>query len=175
MRIDLQELYEWRWTDPENNLVLPYYTRPCLDWLMQQPLEGKNVFEYGVGGSSVWYQAKGANLYGVESSKDWFDTVKLETEDANIELCYDSNKYVRSIIKHPVTFDYIIVDGIERDRCTIQAIQRMAVGTKLILDNWDQPSAYTPSKQVKELVESMNLIIYPQEGHPDWKTLVAWI
>lgn len=172
MSINLQEIYEWRWIDPSNGLVLPYYTRPCLDWLMKLDLKGKRIFEYGCGASTVWYRNKGAKVFGVESNENWHKAV-MDACDCNIKLSTpDAYPYE---IRGEFKYDIIVIDGIERDLCLKPSLQYLKKGGLLIIDNFDQPSAYVPSKTVKDAVLSLNHIIYPQPGHPDWKTLVAWI
>lgn len=177
--INLQELYEWRWVDcasgASNGLVLPYYTQDCLKWLMEQHLSGKRVFEFGVGSSTAWYHAKGVECFGVESNPEWYEAVTSVVNDkSRIDLCTIPQFYANAIRQWKKEFDYIIVDGIERDACVPIAIEWLKPGGILIIDNWCQPSAYMPSQSVRDTVTKMKHIIYHQQGHPDWQTLVAW-
>ena len=46
--------------------VLPLYTYPCIEWIDSMDFTGCNIFEFGVGFSSLfWSQIKDANVYGV--------------------------------------------------------------------------------------------------------------
>ena len=55
--------------------VMPMYTYPCYEYLNSIDWTGADVFEYGTGFSTVWWKNKGANIYGVEHNKQWYDKV----------------------------------------------------------------------------------------------------
>lgn len=174
--INLQELYEWRWQDKENGMVLPYYTRPCLDWLVSADLSINLVFEYGLGASSVWYNYRCMNLYGVDDNEEWFDAVSKEVgESSSFSLQKDLDKYPDEIYQWDKMFDLVVIDGKERDRCVQPALNRLNYNGVLIVDNWMQESAdYMPDKKIQEQLLSMQNVVFYQPGHVDWKTLVVW-
>lgn len=175
--IDLQEIYEWRWKDESNGLVLPYYTRPCLDWLQSLDLRDKIVFEYGLGASTIWYADKCKRVYGVESNSDWFLAVtKEKTHNKFCGFTDIPGQYIKSIESWGELYDIIIVDGIHRDECILSSIPFLKKSGFFIVDNWEQPSAYMPSEEaIDRLVfEFDNVTAYEQPGHPDWKTAVFY-
>lgn len=176
--IDLQEMYEWRWKDESNGLVLPYYTRPCLDWLQSIDLKDKTVFEYGLGASTIWYADKCKRVYGVEHNFDWFLAVTKETVPNKFCALADIPfQYMKSIASWGEVFDIIVVDGLYRDECILISLSFLKKGGYLIVDNWNQPSAdYIPSDRVQSILslEFNHSDIYNQPGHEDWKTAVFY-
>lgn len=176
--IDLQEMYEWRWKDESNGLILPYYTRPCLDWLQSIDLKDKTVFEYGLGASTIWYADKCKHLYGTEHDTGWFFAVANEIgKVASICLDDTEDRYIKSIEQWNKKFDIIVVDGLYRDECILISLSFLKKGGYLIVDNWNQPSAdYIPSDRVQSILslEFNHSDIYNQPGHEDWKTAVFY-
>jgi hypothetical protein len=128
----IHPIEDWLTKDDEG-MQMPWYTRPCLEVLDKMDFIGKNVFEYGCGHSTLWYRKRGANVFGVDSNPEWakFAGVDLETQE---------DDYVMSIygMDYPL-FDIVCIDGIYRDRCTEYALDYLAPGGILIIDNYDQP------------------------------------
>jgi predicted O-methyltransferase YrrM len=177
--IDLNVTNEWQHRDPSTGLVLPWYTKYFLDELATWDLSDKVVFEYGAGASTVWWAKKARKVYGVESNVDYHAAVTgILGHTAVIMLpnVNDRETYVNAIKYSSEQFDIIIIDGepIEwRDDCVQPALNCLKPGGKLIIDNWDQPSVWVPSDETREMITALPHVIYPQVGHPDWKTLVA--
>jgi hypothetical protein len=172
--IDLNELHEWRHRDPENGLIMPWLTKPALDEICTWDLKNKYVFEYGVGQSTLWWANKCMWLYGVDTSKEWVQAIHDAVISNSIVACIPiEDIYVTSIrnFKH---VDIVVVDGDFRDKCIWQGLSMLKPGGKMIIDNWQQPSAEWPvSSETIKLVTQLQHTIYPQPGHPDWSTLIA--
>ncbi|HEY3429627.1 MAG TPA: hypothetical protein VGK39_03050, partial [Cyclobacteriaceae bacterium] len=96
--------------------VLPWYTSPCLEWLMGLDLVDKKVFEFGLGDSTLWYVHNGAESYGVDSEISW--CLKVGTINKGYEHTTFMYSYITSIKKYPFQFDFIVIDGLYRDDCT---------------------------------------------------------
>lgn len=177
--IDLNTTNEWQYRDSSNGLVLPWYTKSFLDELVTWDLSDKVVFEYGAGASTLWWAKKAKQVYSVESNPEWWrevhDAVKHTT--AWVKIAEGRWLFEDAIHEYGILFDVIIVDSepIEwRGGCITEAITRLKPGGKLIIDNWMQPSVgWLPSEETQRIVTSLPHVIYSQEGHPDWKTLVA--
>ncbi len=84
--------YFWRWL---NSLQSDYFIRQRLPWLTFEAIErlgtldlkGKNVFEYGSGGSTLFWLDKGAKVVSVEHDLEWYQ--RLQTITARVaELDY---------------------------------------------------------------------------------------
>lgn len=173
MAIHLQESYQWRFFDESNGLILPYYTKPALDWLQSININNKTVFEYGLGASSVWYARKCKRLFGVDNNPNWFDAVDIEIGTrSSILLKRDKKEYVDAINKWEMKFDVIVIDGIERDECVKPALSRLQKGGLLIVDNWMQRTAWVANEETQNILLPMKHTIYKQPDHVDWQTAV---
>jgi hypothetical protein len=154
-------------TKDEHGIQMPWYVRPFLEELDKWDLKAKNVYEYGVGYSSNWYACRGAIIDGVDSSDQWvgFSPTAL----------YTTNKktYIESILTLPTIYDIVVIDGDYRDNCTEYALKALKPGGKLIIDNWEQPSVEPNDWTLtKELIKGMDIKVYKEPTHPDWKTAV---
>lgn len=173
--IDLNTTNEWQFRDAEG-LVLPWYTKSFLDELVTWDLKEKVVFEYGAGASTVWWDSKCRNAFAVESNIEYLNAVRNEVNELSVYFACTKETYLKFITKPRVQYDIVVVDGdpIEwRDNCVTWAIDYLKPGGRLIIDNWDQKSVWVPSDETRKLLADWLVKIYPQEGHPDWKTLVA--
>ena len=58
----------WRYLDTSNNLMYPWYTFGCLEWLNTLDLRDMSVFEYGCGISTLWWNSKVKKCKGVDNN-----------------------------------------------------------------------------------------------------------
>lgn len=164
----MTEIEGWQ-TKDEMGVIMPWYTRPCLEWLQSLDLKGKRIFEYGVGYSTLWYESKGAITWGVDSSEYWAKLCRARhTNDKGIYIRTINDLYILQ-----TKFDIICIDGLWRDECTEHALKKVGKGGYIIIDNWKQASADLADWPITEkLIEGMNTTVYKEPTHPDWKTLV---
>lgn len=162
-----EKLEGGRRIDPSNGLIMPWYTSPCLEWLLKVGVENMNVFEYGVGDSSDWYRASGAyQVYGVDHDKAW-------VKDPFTIYATDKHEYLNAIYEPEIKFDLIVIDGIYRDECFKHALNCIHDDGYIIIDNWRQPSADLEHWPLTEkLIEGMPITIYKEPDHEDWQTAV---
>lgn len=175
--IDLNACNEWQHRCTETGLVLPWYTKSFLDELVTWDLKDKVVFEYGAGASTLWWNKKAKHVFTVESNEPYFEALIKHIGHQSV-MMYTPTKedYINYSTVHPCKWDIVIVDGEPiawRDECVKAAIPHMKPGSKLIIDNWMQPSVgWIPSGETQQLLSQYPVKVYPQEGHPDWKTAV---
>jgi hypothetical protein len=168
--IDISKPNEWQWVDPANGLVFPWYTRPFLEDLLTWDLDGKRVFEYGMGASTLWWIARGAKLESVDSSYEYifavYQALAARREPGPYALM--KGETMEEYVNKPHgRYDIIIVDGEYRDECIAKAYESCDI---LIVDNWIQPSVdWMPSEKTQYLLGEPTGC-YPQPSHPDWKT-----
>lgn len=128
------------------------------------------IFEWGSGGSTIYFSGLVKGVISVEHDKEWFLNVKNEIEKQNIGNCdylliepeinnSDSSlenifisdntkylgmnfkKYCDAINSYPDNyFDLIFVDGRARNGCIKNAISKLKKGGYLILDNSERSS-----------------------------------
>ena len=131
--------------------VMPMYTYPCYEYLNSIDWTGADVFEYGTGFSTVWWKNKGANIYGVEHNKQWYDKVDGK-KLGNIILENDVERYPNTVDAFSVMFDVIVIDGLVRYECVEPAVSNLKPGGMIIFDNSDW------HKNTKELLDTKDLI-----------------
>lgn len=119
----------------QDGKVMPMYTYPCFEWLQSMDWEDAQVFEYGLGFSTVWWtQTAGAKVAGVEHDEKWFNSLTSTDPDICAIHTQDKDKYVSSCEGE---FDVIIIDGEHRAECAKHAIKQIKEDGIIILDNTD--------------------------------------
>jgi hypothetical protein len=169
----IQPIDNWLTLD-EYGMRLPWYTRPCLEWLVTLDLRGKHVFEYGCGGSTWWYRSRGSKVVGVDHDLKWADMAGVYYSGGN--KAFPKAAYLGPISDHIDPFDIIVVDGEYRDDCAAEALNFIKHGGYLIIDNYNQPSV-EPNTWDKFHAALDNVIgyrrtLYKEPSHQDWHTLV---
>ena len=116
-----------------------------------------NVFEYGSGGSTIYFAKRAASVTSTEDNREWLERVQAHLAAEAIsnatllfrpfDFChpvdFEKSDYLQSIPDRP--FDMIIVDGTEesvqvRPTCFRYAETRIAPGGVIIVDDsWRYP------------------------------------
>jgi hypothetical protein len=73
--------YAFRWIlSLKDNYLLknkqPWITFCAIDFLNRLDLTGKKVFEYGSGGSTLYWLSRGCTVVSVEHDKNWYEKIK---------------------------------------------------------------------------------------------------
>ena len=131
--------------------TMPMYTYPCYEYLNSMNWEGADVFEYGTGFSTIWWKNHGANIYGVEHNKNWYEKINGK-ELGYITLENSIHNYPHSINIFDKQFDVIVIDGLVRYQCVAPALKNLKSGGIIIFDNSDWHS------NTKELLDTKDLI-----------------
>jgi len=131
--------------------TMPMYTYSCYEYLNSMNWEGADVFEYGTGFSTIWWKNHGANIYGVEHNKNWYEKINGK-ELGYITLENSIHNYPHSINIFDKQFDVIVIDGIARYECVEPAVSNLKPGGIVIFDNSDWHS------NTKELLDTKDLI-----------------
>ena len=131
--------------------TMPMYTYPCYEYLNSMDWEGADVFEYGTGFSTIWWKNHGANIYGVEHNKNWYEKINGK-ELGYITLENSIHNYPHSINIFDKQFDVIVIDGLVRYQCVPPALKNLKSGGIIIFDNSDWHS------NTKELLDTKDLI-----------------
>jgi len=117
---------------------IPWFTYPAIEYLNRFDLAGKRIFEYGSGNSTKYWLRRGAKLWSVESDETWYQRFgHQDVRDHAAFLCHDRTEYVEAI-RHPrCQFDVIVIDGVWREECAVEAPRHLARGGFIIVDNMD--------------------------------------
>lgn len=140
-------------------LALPWVSWPCIDYLETLDLTDRRVFEYGGGGSTLYFLGRGCRVRTVESSAIW--AARISTAATGFSAALDLK--VVEMPEHPAAneralapeyihaaasgapWDLILVDGVDGDpsiRMECLALAKRSVTRKgaVILDDSWRPS-----------------------------------
>lgn len=70
-----KHIFRWFYSLQKNYLIQekkPWLVFDAIDFLSSLPLEGKKVFEYGSGGSTLFWLEHGTELVSIEHDPDWY-------------------------------------------------------------------------------------------------------
>ncbi len=122
----------------------PWFTYPAIEYLEQFDFRSKSVFEFGSGNSTLFWCERALRVTSVENSPAWYDRIRLRMPDNGaLHLVAEPLQYSRFLSEQEEMFDVIVVDGIERRECCVEAVRKLRPGGMIILDNvdWHQHSA----------------------------------
>lgn len=140
----LRQLAYQRW-HPE----APWLTRDMIELLGPRLTRAHRGLEWGAGRSTLWLAARLGSLVSVEHDETYYGRVRAQLEHRslrNVELrcCPAETDYVAVADSlPPASLDFVLVDGVARDRCALAALPRLKPGALLVVDNinWYLPCA----------------------------------
>ncbi len=177
--------------DIESIPWIPYLATHYLEQLIKPDY---SVFEYGSGGSTLFFMERAHTVISTDHDKEWHDKILPQVgsnvtcnlipysfpaigNDKSNPLHYTSNpfaanfeSYVKSIDKHN-TFDLIFVDGRSRASCLMHASKKIKPGGWIVLDNMER-SYYL--ENTKQFFEEWETVLFYGKGpyiNWPWKTL----
>jgi predicted O-methyltransferase YrrM len=125
-------------------LRYPWLPFRLIDELADVIGPGTKVFEYGGGGSTLWFLDRGAEVVTVEHHREWAARLATRAAAERWTLLERSSadgfaEYVNAIADFPKdAFDVVVVDGRERGRCARAAMDHVRPGGWLIVDDVDR-------------------------------------
>jgi len=187
------ELVEWQRIDPQNGLVEPWWTWPCMDVIKTWDLKDKTWLEFGSGLGTPWLRQRCKWVDSIEANREWFEkvtTLCASVGNVGNGLMYTSSHgdipdgvpsmkdmYLElipnSILPYHVIgkaankkdYDIISVDGIYRNECLEWSLNHFkGRGGILVVDNLDQDYVWI-SPSANELMAPYPCEIYYQPGH----------
>lgn len=119
---------------------IPWYTYPAIEYLRQFDYRRKKVFEYGCGNSSLFWAVRAESVRSIEDNPDWYAKWQEEFAADNLQIDWrdEGKSYEDAILEEPSCYDVIVVDGKRRAECAAAALQRLAPGGMIILDDSDR-------------------------------------
>ena len=157
------------------NQIMPMYTYPCYEWLDSIDWTDSKVFEFGTGYSTIWWQNKKADYYGVEDDVEWYQRIIKLINGKQLKVKYeiDLKKYMKTIYDYDFKFDVIVIDGQVRFDCIKPALEKIKDNGMIIYDNSDW------HKSSKEELDKTDLIPIHFHGfkpiHVDSETTSCYI
>ena len=151
---------------------LPWLPFKAIRWLAANLSSTMHVFEYGSGGSTLFFAGRVADVVSVEHDAEWHARTSAVLAHESIRNCtyllrppaphsdvryastdpayvgFDFAEYVTAIDDYADrTFDLISVDGRARPSCVAAALSKIKRGGWILLDNSDRP-AYCEARQL---------------------------
>lgn len=121
----------------------PWIPFDVMIWLEAVVNKNMRVFEWGSGGSTIWFAQHCQSVMSVEIDGVWVKKIEARAKELkldNIEgfhIAKDDPYYSNVIEIQPQKFDLIFIDGKERKRCAVAAIKKVAKGGIILFDNSD--------------------------------------
>jgi hypothetical protein len=116
----------------------PWLTYPLIEYLNGLDFSGKDVFEFGAGASTLYWAERAKNVVSVELDSGWYEALKSKVP-SNVTLLHDADGHSYATVPKRLfpdrKFDVVVVDGAERYRSALTAIEVLAPGGFIILDN----------------------------------------
>ncbi len=162
----------WRFLDGE--IIMPWYTKPTLEWLKQQDTSDWKVFEYGCGYSTIWWRLNCKEVVSIDNNEKWTKAMGAELVSSEKIFYVSSIRDVhRALSKNTNNYyDCIVIDGEYRDECSSYAIRHLKPGGYLIIDNYEQPSVGYDYTKTNQLLEGWEKQVFKQHNHSDWQTAI---
>lgn len=123
--------------DKDGNAI-PWITYGAYFYLesSKEKLKQLNMFEYGMGSSTIYFSKLTNQIVSVDNNKEWFEkTKKLGIDNATLLFKENEKEYASSINDQNQKFDIVLVDGIVRNACVKMAINCLTDQGVIILDN----------------------------------------
>jgi len=176
MTITPHPTLETRYLDHPSPYVLPWWTRPALEWLLGQPVGRWNVFEWGCGLSSVWFNQAARQYVGVESNPAHAiapGVIVVPPDggltDQEAEFSPSGSKYVKAGIDYGSASDLVVVDGIYRLACLRVAPSMVLKGGCLVVDNANWPEFAGVHERLRVFFREYHRFDEPGRT-PQWST-----
>jgi hypothetical protein len=121
---------------------LPWITYPAIEFIKRRIQPSMSVFEYGSGGSTIWWSNRVREVISVEHDRDWFEKLRemigSRARISHIDLEY-GGAYAKEIQKYRSRFDVVVVDGRDRVNCLKNCLSALTPSGVVILDNSERP------------------------------------
>lgn len=117
---------------------IPLFTYPCIEYLQQFDLLQKRVFEWGSGASTLYWMQRAKSVTSIENNRSWFEAMSgMKNEKVKLVLD-ETDQFPFRIRREAEQFDVIVIDSYGyRYDCAVEAIDKLAAGGIIILDNSD--------------------------------------
>ena len=120
---------------------LPWITYPAIEFLKRRVNRDLSVFEYGCGGSTLWWSSRVREVVSVEHDREWFLKMSAK-KPANVSMYQidleRNGAYSKKIGSFANAFDIIVIDGRDRVNCARNSLGALKRDGVIIWDNSDR-------------------------------------
>lgn len=117
---------------------IPWYTYPTIAFLAEKDLTRLRVFEFGSGGSTLWWARRAAHVTSVEHHEDWVAEMRPQLP-SNVTYVHEpleyGGAYSRTVADRGAVFDIIVNDGRDRVNCARASLEAFSPQGVMIWDN----------------------------------------
>ena len=153
---------KYKFLSPGKNNIsagLPWMNLEVCHWLSTYLTRDMILFEWGAGGSTIFYSKLVKKVISIEYDDSYFNFVQKQLKDRdNVELIFAPpqekgkyksfspqhvgsffDNYVQTIDAYPdQSFDAIVVDGRQRNECFKIALRKVKRDGIIVFDNFDR-------------------------------------
>jgi hypothetical protein len=117
---------------------IPWFSYPFIDFLTPRLTKDLVLFEFGSGNSTLFFAKRVKHAISVEHNKEWYQIVN-STKPSNVKLVLTESDSVNDYLGYfnnlEEKVDIIIVDGLHRNECLINSINKLSENGVIILDD----------------------------------------
>ena len=160
---------------------MPWISWPAIDFLDKNFFAEKKFFEWGTGGSTIFFASKGCFVTSIESNDQWLNKVRIHiknkilphnprirfiaAETKKIDLI---NQYVKSV-REGSPWDIILVDGLSVDYtsrvdCVLEAKENIKENGLIIVDD----SYFHELRDVPDILKNFKRLEFWGLGPARW-------
>jgi hypothetical protein len=124
---------------------LPWYTYPAIRFLERRVKPSTEVFEYGMGYSTLWWAKRVAHVTSCEHDQEWVARLRPSLPSnvtPQLRPVY-SPEYVNAAADADKPIDILVIDGRRRVECASSGLGRLSQEGCVVWDNSDR-SRYEP-------------------------------
>jgi hypothetical protein len=131
---------------------LPWFSYPAIEYLKTLDLSAAQIFEYGSGGSTLFFEDRCQTIVSIEQNPHWLQRLEaISSGKAHFKLRQTVGSYADSILEEETQYDLIVIDAIPEYRaaCVSNSLARIAPGGIIILDDAPMyPQAYEALREI---------------------------
>ena len=164
---------------PELDGTYPWWVWGAVDHIKAVLQPDWRVFEWGSGGSTLWFAQRVADIVSMENNYDWANKTAGELKQFGLMIATiifedDLWEYAEQIsYEMQPFFDLISVDGRNRAECIRHAIPKLKPGGYLVLDNSER-AEYQDAMLLLDAWQRWDYVKTPEQpgSEAGWRTTV---
>lgn len=122
-------------------LPIPWLTYPAINFLAPRLRPDMALFEFGCGGSTLWWASRVQKVVSCEHDRAWYERIAPKVP-ANVTLRHieleRGGEYCRAAAQSGELFDVLVVDGRDRVNCIHHSLAALKPEGVIIWDNSDR-------------------------------------
>jgi predicted O-methyltransferase YrrM len=162
---------------PELDGTYPWWVWGAVDHVKAVLQPDWRVFEWGGGGSTLWFAQRVKHITTVENDYDWATKTSRELAQyglSNALIVFEDNlaRYADEITSEQLPLDLVAIDGRNRAKCIWHARSKVKPGGYLVLDNSER-AEYQDAMLLLDHWQRWDFDKTPQQGgYAGWRTTV---